>query len=173
MFLKRVNATGNQMMNNNDSSMDMYSSSYKPHQGISFMSMMQSSNNTTARGIHKQKKMQSTRSASIISSSSTIKRFVSNTNTSRLLKKNDTVLINVDDEMALLQSVDPQLQGKLGKVIAVRGDEIEVELVNDEDREEDDWDCFAINSPLPKTVNIPSFCVCLEDRVLKTRLTNA
>ncbi|KAG2386691.1 hypothetical protein C9374_002435 [Naegleria lovaniensis] len=164
-----------------DSGMDLYSSSFKPNQQGFFM--MQANN--ASRGIQKQKKMQSiargAQTSSLVSSTTrSIKRFISNINTHKLIQKNDTVLVNVDDDIAILQSLDPQLHGKMGVIVDVRGDEIELELLPEQSNESEDDSSFDMFSALycgsssqPKRVTVPSFCVCLEDRVLRKRLSNA
>lgn len=147
--------------------------------------MMQA--NAASRGIQKQKKMQSivrgSQTSSLVSSTTTrsIKRFISNINTHKLIQKNDTVLVNVDDDIAILQSLDPQLHGKMGVVVEVRGDEIELEMLpeqtDSEDSDNSSYDMFSALyrscSSQTKRVTVPSFCVCLEDRVLRKRLCNA
>ncbi|KAL9655123.1 hypothetical protein ABK040_008902 [Willaertia magna] len=144
MFLKR-----NQRDYNNDQDSSMYSSSFKGDSILSLSYMPPS----TLKGIHKKNKSKERSIAKTF-----VKRFIYNTKTTKILMKEDTVMINIDDELSILHSLDPQLHGKLAIVKDIMGDDLELELLG----EEDDFD---------KSIIVPSFCVCLEDKVLKQRLT--
>ena len=91
---------------------------------------------------------------------SSLKRFLSNNSTSKVVKEDDVVIINVDEDCAILQMVDSQLHGKMGRVLSIVGDEVELEIIVEDDFE---WNGSCI-------VSVPIFCVCLEDRVLQSRL---
>ncbi|KAL9652297.1 hypothetical protein ABK040_011955 [Willaertia magna] len=95
-----------------------------------------------------------------------IRRFIYNSKTTKILQKEDTVMINIDDELSILHSLDPQLHGKLAIIKDIVGDDLELELIPDEN------DFITEEELSNRNVLVPSFCVCLEDRILKKRLTN-
>ena len=86
--------------------------------------------------------------------------FISNALTMKFLNIQDTVLITVSDELQISQFVDPSFHLKVGKIVSILhfDEECLVELVN------------SNNSDKLEQIIIPSFCLCLEDRVLFERM---
>ncbi|KAL9649762.1 hypothetical protein ABK040_009577 [Willaertia magna] len=168
MFLKRVptnlhfeNSFSLDNSMNNDKYFEnssIYSSSYSSSSsGGDFMNHFASMRQKGFATSKKKSKTVNTTSTNVV------KRFILNTMTPKYLLKNDTILVNVDEDLAILDMVDPKLHGKMGIIKDIKGDELEIEMIyeNDEDIRE---------LHLPRRVTIPIFCVCLEDRVLRSRI---
>ena len=119
---------------------------------------------------------------------SVLKRFISHTMTHNLLQKEDMIMINVDEDMSIMNTIDPQLHGKMGIVRELREDDCLVELLAEEKNhsyalennfmyDTDDLlsqleaEAESILYPAQrKLVYVPMFCMCLEDHVLKRRM---
>ena len=128
-----------------------------------------------------------------------VKRFISHSQTHNLIQKNDLVFINIDEEMSILNMIDPLFHGKIGIVSEIREDDCVIEIVENANNDSDDNMCFmnmTVNQPIishsfqPQTmlrrevskcpslkpakrrIVVPIFCLCLEDVILKERLAN-
>jgi hypothetical protein len=102
--------------------------------------------------------------------------------TTRLLKPGDLVLIAVPDDWQILQQVDPKLNGRTATVIEiVNEDEALVELQNSNKRPRarvfdemivaGDKSLMRLQLEEPKRIYIPKFCLCLQENILDSRLT--
>ncbi|KAG2387497.1 hypothetical protein C9374_001091 [Naegleria lovaniensis] len=128
-----------------------------------------------------------------------VKRFISHSATHSLLKKEDVVLVNVDEDLSILNMVDATWHGQTGVVCEINDDECVVEIAEKSVMFEDDHDsnvfttcegfvheshCMllvgddrneeyndhAVSIGQTRQIVLPIFCLCLEDKVLKERL---
>ena len=90
------------------------------------------------------------------------KLFISNTLTIKFLEHGDTVLITVPEDWQITGCVDINLHLRVGKVLEKYNldEECLIEVTSTEDNES------------VERVVIPSFCLCLEDKVLFERMKN-
>ncbi|EFC44685.1 predicted protein [Naegleria gruberi] len=145
----------------------LLSSNYSPNASHCYLSNYKMSQHHSS--IHNsQRTVSSSLQVKKLSSSrrSSLKRFITNNSTSKVVRKEDIVIINVDEDCAILQMIDFHLHGKMGRVVSIVGDEVELEMMRDSDEDTDDDWIFIGNS----RVVVPIFCLCLEDRVLQSRL---
>ncbi|EFC44184.1 predicted protein [Naegleria gruberi] len=134
------------------------------------------------------------------SDSKSVKRFIAHSQTHNLIQRNDLVFINIDEELSILNMIDPLFHGKIGIISEIREDDCVIEVVENNQKNNDDNMCFmnmTVNQPishsfqpqsmlrkelnkssrpsvrpLKRKIVVPIFCLCLEDAVLKERLAN-
>ncbi|KAL9649838.1 hypothetical protein ABK040_012275 [Willaertia magna] len=163
MFLKRN--TQPRLLNshhhrlNDDESSTIYSTSYKDR-SLSWANGCSSSSSSVKKATSQQNIFKQQPVAKKVSS---ISRFLYNTKTTKIIKKEDVIMIYIDDDLSILHSLDPQLHGKTAIVKDIIGDDLELELVIED---EEDFTRHYND----RIVLIPAFVACLEDKVLKRRL---
>ncbi|KAG2373524.1 hypothetical protein C9374_011987 [Naegleria lovaniensis] len=84
--------------------------------------------------------------------------FISNSLTTKFLKENDTCLITIPDDLQISNLIDPCFHLRVGTIL-------ELDLMNEE--------CLVqitFENHSKMQVIVPSFCLCLEDRVLYERM---